>query len=83
MNGRGEDIMPKMVEYLKADKGTDEESKAKSELENALKAFDAALADNVPPFSLPASRSAGVFRQDPWKCPPIAPSGAHQFAFAS
>ena len=40
--------MPKMVEYLKADKGTDEEKKAQSELEGALKSFDAALADKVP-----------------------------------
>ena len=43
--------MPKMVEYLKADKGTDEESKAKAELEKALKTFDANLVDNVPPLS--------------------------------
>ena len=43
--------MPKMVEYLKADKGTDEEEKAKSELEGALKSFDAALADKVPSVS--------------------------------
>ena len=39
--------MPKMVEYLKADKGTDEETKAKSELEGALKAFDEALTKKV------------------------------------
>ena len=44
---RGEDIMPKMVEYLKADKGTDEESKAKGELQGALKDFDEALAKKV------------------------------------
>ena len=39
--------MPKMVEYLKADKGTDEETKAKGELEGALKSFDEALAKKV------------------------------------
>jgi len=44
---RGEDIMPKMVEYLKADKGTDEETKAKGELQGALKQFDEALTKKV------------------------------------
>ena len=39
--------MPKMVEFLKADKGTDEETKAKGELESALKAFDDALGKKV------------------------------------
>ena len=39
--------MPKMVEYLKADKGTDEETQAKSELQGALKSFDEALTKKV------------------------------------
>ena len=52
--------MPKMVEYLKADKGTDEETKAKGELQGALKQFDEALTKKVT-SSLPwAARTASA-----------------------